>query len=192
MHSLQAHLLLAVKHEHILSLAAVTSQSCPFVICIEYPGNGDLQSYLRACRPMLSAPKHMLTQRDLYAIVVQVAAALEWLESKQLLHPSPTASAVFVGADGPHQIKLGNIAAVLTRDAALEGTGVQHRPPVRWQAPELLQGAGVLSAETMLWSFGVLVWEVSSLGRSPWGNASDHEVEGAARSGERPVAHTLT
>ena len=208
---IEAHLLLATRHPNILGLAAVTSKSPPFVLCTEYPSNGDLQAWLRACRPMLAAPRYKLTQRDLYDIVVQIAGALEFLLSKELLHTSPAATSVFVGEGGPGDVKLGDAGSVVSVSA--DGAGTPGRasrfPPGRWRAPELVRGlarrgepgpvyetivdeaggggeaAVVATPETMIWAFGVFVWEVSSLGRNPWGSASDGEVATATLRSER-------
>ena len=46
---------------------------------------------------------------------------------------------------------------------------------VRWKAPESIQYKKFTAASDA-WSYGVLLWEIMSYGKRPYGNWENHEV----------------
>lgn len=51
----------------------------------------------------------------------------------------------------------------------------EGRLPIRWMAPESLYD-NVFSVKSDVWSFGVLIWEVVTLGSTPYPGLSAAEV----------------
>lgn len=70
--------------------------------------------------------------------------------------------------------------------------------PVRWMAPESLVD-GVFTSQSDVWAFGVLMWEITSLGQQPYPARTNLEVLHHVRAGGRlpkplncpPVLHQL-
>ncbi|XP_025268262.1 tyrosine-protein kinase transmembrane receptor Ror-like [Camponotus floridanus] len=56
--------------------------------------------------------------------------------------------------------------------------------PVRWMAPESLV-FGTFTSQSEVWSFGVLMWEITSLGEQPYIGKSNEEVINYVRAGDR-------
>ncbi|XP_017480510.1 PREDICTED: uncharacterized protein LOC108369832 [Rhagoletis zephyria] len=64
---------------------------------------------------------------------------------------------------------------------------ISRRPalPIRWMAPEALQ-YHVFTRETDMWAFGIVLWEIATLGSTPYANHSGREVMRRVPSGLRP------
>lgn len=56
--------------------------------------------------------------------------------------------------------------------------------PVRWMAPESLVD-GVFTSQSDVWAFGVLMWEITSLGQQPYPARTNIEVLHHVRAGGR-------
>merc|ERR1711923_633697 len=60
----------------------------------------------------------------------------------------------------------------------------EGRLPIRWMAPEALYD-NVYTTKTDVWSFGVLMWEIVTLGSTPYPGMSGSEVMKKVREGQR-------
>ncbi|XP_070547540.1 fibroblast growth factor receptor 2-like [Ptychodera flava] len=56
--------------------------------------------------------------------------------------------------------------------------------PIRWMAPEVLSGNAYTTGSDV-WSFGVLLWEVFSLGDNPYDTIQDDDVKDLIGRGQR-------
>nr|VZI22550.1 unnamed protein product [Spirometra erinaceieuropaei] len=66
------------------------------------------------------------------------------------------------------------------------------RLPIRWSAPELLANPPVWNPKSDVWSFGVLLWEIFSLGLTPYPFCvTEKAVFDRVRSGWRLTAPTF-
>ncbi|XP_055631975.1 mucin-5AC isoform X2 [Toxorhynchites rutilus septentrionalis] len=57
--------------------------------------------------------------------------------------------------------------------------------PIRWMAPEALQ-YHIFSRETDVWAFGIVLWEIATLGCTPYPTLSGREVVRTVPNGARP------
>ncbi len=70
--------------------------------------NGDMRTFLRACRPASSKPRQVLTNAELFTIAQKAVAAMAFLESKHIIHRGLEAKHFFVGRDAT-DIRLANL-----------------------------------------------------------------------------------
>jgi serine/threonine protein kinase len=90
-----------------------SSERIPIYIVTEYMANGDLRTFLRACRPASAKLRQSLTNADLFAIAQKALAAMVFLESKHIIHRGLAAKHYLVGQH-PTDIRLANLGK--TRD----------------------------------------------------------------------------
>ncbi|XP_061397026.1 mucin-2, partial [Musca vetustissima] len=57
--------------------------------------------------------------------------------------------------------------------------------PIRWMAPESLQ-YNIFSTETDIWAFGIVLWEIATLGSTPYSHLTGREVIRRVPQGLRP------
>ncbi|EMP26813.1 Tyrosine-protein kinase STYK1 [Chelonia mydas] len=104
------------------------------------------------------------TERQVYKVGQQVAAALEFLQQKKLFHGDVAARNVLIQSD--FTAKLCGLGLACETDTY--GTScVRQIVPLKWQAPErLLMKPPSIKAD--IWSFGILLYEMITLGAPPF------------------------
>uniref|UniRef100_UPI0037E84D6E tyrosine-protein kinase STYK1b n=1 Tax=Semicossyphus pulcher TaxID=241346 RepID=UPI0037E84D6E len=159
-------------HPFLPELLGVVSLRAPLVTVVEELENRDLLSYLWRCRQENVNPPCEMTERRIFTMAKQVASALEFLHSKDLLHGNIRARSVLVTKE--HTAKLWGLHGVYTRKS--QGATQKEDPSMKkWQAPELLarRAAGQSSD---IWSFGILLYEMATLGEAPFAEISVNEL----------------
>ncbi|XP_070547349.1 tyrosine kinase receptor Cad96Ca-like [Ptychodera flava] len=118
---------------------------------------------------------------DLLTFALDVAECLQTLSDKKIIHREVMAKNIVVDSQWKCKLSgLGSSSAVLT-DQRYRQKG---HLPIRWMAPEVLSGNAYTTGSDV-WSFGVLLWEVYSLGCIPYESLLEDDVIDFIRGGKR-------
>lgn len=187
--AVEALLLRALEHPSIVRVVGLVSLSAPIMVVMELMPNGDLRDFLRKCRPdstvAAASPAETLNGVDMVAIAARLASAMAFLERNAIIHRDLACRNILVGAS-PREVKIADLGAARNLFKSAQGTYVAttEHTPARWMSLEAL-AEGTFSHKSDVFAFGVLVWELLSYGRTPWGAFGVVEMIEALRSGDR-------
>ncbi|KAF4102525.1 hypothetical protein G5714_017325 [Onychostoma macrolepis] len=173
---MEALIISKFSHQNIVRCIGVSLQALPRFILLELMAGGDLKSFLRETRPRLEHPSS-LTMVDLLNIARDIARGCQYLEENQFIHRDIAARNCLLTCKGPGRVaKIGDFG--MARDiyrASYYRKGGRAMLPVKWMPPEAFM-EGIFTSKTDTWSFGVLLWEIFSLGYMPYPSRSNQEV----------------
>lgn len=164
---------------HVVQLLGVVSQGQPTLVVMELMANGDLKSYLRSHRPDAesynpSSSKQPPTLKRSLQMAIEIADGMAYLAAKKFVHRDLAARNCMVADD--LTVKIGDFG--MTRDiyeTDYYRKGTKGLLPVRWMAPESLKD-GVFTSSSDAWSYGVVLWEMTTLASQPYQGLSNDQV----------------
>ncbi|XP_043912217.1 proto-oncogene tyrosine-protein kinase receptor Ret [Protopterus annectens] len=192
-------LLKQVNHPHVIKLYGACSQDGPLYLIVEYAKYGSLRSFLRESRKVgpsyvgsdtnrnssyLDNPdERALTMGDLISFAWQISRGMQYLAEMKLVHRDLAARNVLV-AEG-RKMKISDFG--LSRDVYEEDSYVKRskgRIPVKWMAIESLFDH-IYTTQSDVWSFGVLLWEIVTLGGNPYPGIAPERLFNLLKTGYR-------
>jgi serine/threonine protein kinase len=135
----EALLMGGLQHPNILRIHHMVADSLPMMVVTEYMVGGELQLYLRSCRPTSKTCKEVLRVTELIGIVSSVVLACEFLESRKVIHRALMAKNVLVG-ESHRDIRLtgfGSLREVLRSEEYVQTSDAKDTQlDIRFMAPE--------------------------------------------------------
>ncbi|XP_015415644.1 PREDICTED: fibroblast growth factor receptor 2 [Myotis davidii] len=179
------------KHKNIINLLGACTQDGPLYVIVEYAAKGNLREYLRARRPpgmeysydISHVPEEQMTFKDLVSCTYQLARGMEYLASQKCIHRDLAARNVLVTENNVMKIADFGLARDINNIDYYKKT-TNGRLPVKWMAPEALFDR-VYTHQSDVWSFGVLMWEIFTLGGSPYPGIPVEELFKLLKEGHR-------
>ena len=184
----EVRLMSKLSHSHIVNLLGICIKKQPFMV-MEFMIHGDLKHYLQSCTfstdtldtatVSLDGVKRQVTLSTLVSMCAQIADGMQYLSSLNLVHRDLAARNCLVGAN--NIVKVGDFG--MTR-ALHYNANVDTALPIRHIPYECFYGK--FSEKSDVWSFGITMWEVFTLGkRTPYKEMSNRLLAYDAMKGPR-------
>ncbi|XP_064639327.1 tyrosine-protein kinase RYK-like [Lineus longissimus] len=147
-----------------------------------YSTEGNLKKFLLRCKAS-DVTAHALSTQQLVFMAIQVIRALQYLHRRKIVHRDVATRNMVIDSD--LTIRLTDIA--LSRDLFPNDyhcLGDNENRPVKWLALESLIERKFSTASD-LWAFGVVLWELMTLGQQPYVDVDPFEMAAYLREGYR-------
>uniref|UniRef100_A0A1S4GGZ1 receptor protein-tyrosine kinase n=1 Tax=Anopheles gambiae TaxID=7165 RepID=A0A1S4GGZ1_ANOGA len=176
------------KHVNIINLLGCCCKDGPLYVIVEYAPHGNLKNFLRSHRfgsnyeATNEKEKKILTQKELISFAYQIARGMEHLASRRCIHRDLAARNILVSDNYVMKIADFGLARDI-HDQEYYRKTTTGKLPIRWMAPESLEEK-FYDSQSDVWSFGVLLWEIMTLGGNPypsiptWDNLLEHLKKG--------------
>ncbi|XP_071814081.1 uncharacterized protein [Apostichopus japonicus] len=168
-----------VNHPNVLMLMGQCLETSPLLLIMEYAPNGDLKAFLQRNKDKTQS----FAQDDVQLkMATDVVSGLLWLHQKDFVHIDLAARNCQVCADDV--IKIGDYGTSLEKypNDYYMTKDERHAVPIRWLAPEVIDAMSdniepkKITKQSNIWSFGVIMLELSTGADMPYANMSDEEV----------------
>ncbi|XP_054610520.1 platelet-derived growth factor receptor beta-like isoform X2 [Dunckerocampus dactyliophorus] len=126
----------------------------------------------------------VLGPNDLLSFSYQVACAMNFLSSRNCVHRDLAARNILVCEGGLAKVGDFGLARDLLKDENYVARG-HTLLPLKWMSPESVF-QNIYSSQSDVWSYGILLWEIFSLGESPYADLTlTQEFYSALKRGHR-------
>ncbi|XP_078379877.1 fibroblast growth factor receptor 4-like isoform X4 [Oculina patagonica] len=178
-------------HPHVIKLLGCVTETDPLLVIIEYVPYGDLLGYLRKSRGLNDTyfkypdvkPQTSLTSQQLIKFSWQVADGMRYLSSRKIIHRDLAARNVLVGERETCKVTDFGMARDVYQENVYEKK-TKGRLPVKWTAYEALL-FGRYTTKSDVWSFGVVVYEIFTIGGSPYPQTDGRKMADLLNRGYR-------
>ena len=165
-----------LRHEKLVKLWCVCTIGEPMLIVTEYMCNGSLLKYMRegeGCN---------LNFKEVIDMAAQIACGMKYLEGSKCVHRDLAARNILVGERNIVKIADFGFAQMLNANDKLElSQDESNKFPVKWTAPEVFtvdpeSGLRAYTIKSDVWSFGILLYELITLGANPYPGMTHPQV----------------
>ncbi|XP_071947037.1 uncharacterized protein [Antedon mediterranea] len=173
-------------HPNILGILGCCTSDEPYYLITEFMHYGDLFHFLLKCREAkyaLEDPIFHLVYQNQVQIARQIARGMDYLSSTRYYHGDLAARNILV--DKGLTIKISDFGlADDIYQSDYKHLAPDRKRPIKWVSLETnLQG--ICTIQSDVWSFGIVLYEISTLGEMPYTGMQSIEVVEKLKEGYR-------
>ncbi|XP_071794664.1 uncharacterized protein [Asterias amurensis] len=164
-------------HPNILPVLGCCTVDEPYYLITEYMKYGDLLHFLWKCREENRPDDdhvYIMTETNKIQIARQIARGMEYLSNTRYYHGDLAARNVLVGEDLVVKISDFGLADDIYQNG-YKRLAPHRKRPVKWVSLETnLEGKCTIQSD--VWSFGIVLYEIYTLGSMPYPGLDGREV----------------
>ncbi|XP_069126322.1 uncharacterized protein [Argopecten irradians] len=117
----------------------------------------------------------------LYRMTFDIAKGMEYLASKEIIHRHLAARNILLTSS--LEAKIAGFGP--TKETEQDGDTGKEKVPIKWMAPECMTSLKEATLESDVWAYGIVLWEIFSLGETPYPGIRSMEVATKVSNGYR-------
>uniref|UniRef100_H2RUE1 Tyrosine-protein kinase n=1 Tax=Takifugu rubripes TaxID=31033 RepID=H2RUE1_TAKRU len=172
----EANLMKSLQHDKLVRLNAVVTKEEPIYIITEFMEKGSLLDFLK------SDEGNRVQLPKLIDFSAQTAEGMAYIEQRNYIHRDLRAANILVNKALVCKIADFGLARIIEDNEYTAREGAKF--PIKWTAPEAIN-YGSFTIKSDVWSFGILLTEIISYGRTPYPGMTNPEVIRALEKGYR-------
>lgn len=173
---MEANLMKALQHDKLVRLNAVVTKEEPIYIITELMSKGSLLDFLK------SEEGNRIQLPKLIDFSAQIAEGMAYIESKNYIHRDLRAANILVSGMLVCKIADFGLARIIEDNEYTAREGAKF--PIKWTAPEAIN-FGSFTIKSDVWSFGIVLMETITYGRTPYPGMSNPDVIRSLEHGYR-------
>lgn len=174
------------KHPNVVCLVGACHIRGVMYVAMEYAKHGDLRTFLRKSRKLRQheygncAATPFVGKAMLLRFALDAAQGLRHLADKQIIHRDVAARNVLLG--DRLVAKIADFGLSKNDETYVKTSST--RVPIRWMAVESLFN-NTYTTQSDVWSFGVVLWEIFTLGGTPYSSTDTQQLFTYLKDGYR-------
>ncbi|XP_077985707.1 uncharacterized protein LOC144440250 isoform X2 [Glandiceps talaboti] len=168
-------------HPNIINLLGYCTKTAPHYLIMPYFTFGNLKVFMKDNRQFVCGDPGGISSRQLLSFVCDVAKGMEYLSDNNVVHRYLAAEHVMVENSLTCKISQFGYASNAV-DVARLYEKMQDKTPNGWMAPESILKKE-FSTCSDVWSFAVVVWEIVSLGLTPFEGIGQASIASKIKKG---------
>ncbi|TKS76906.1 Tyrosine-protein kinase HCK [Collichthys lucidus] len=172
----EANLMKSLQHDKLVRLHAVVTKEEPIYIITEFMEKGSLLDFLK------SDEGNRVQLPKLIDFSAQTAEGMAYIEQRNYIHRDLRAANILVNKALVCKIADFGLARIIEDNEYTAREGAKF--PIKWTAPEAIN-YGSFTIKSDVWSFGILLTEIISYGRTPYPGMTNPEVIRSLEKGYR-------
>ncbi|XP_026862799.1 tyrosine-protein kinase HCK [Electrophorus electricus] len=173
---MEANLMKTLQHDKLVRLNAVVTKEEPIYIITEFMEKGSLLDFIK------SDEGNRLQLPKLIDFSAQTAEGMAYIERRNYIHRDLRAANILVNKSLVCKIADFGLARIIEDNEYTAREGAKF--PIKWTAPEAIN-YGSFTIKSDVWSFGILLTEIISYGRTPYPGMTNPEVIRSLERGYR-------
>ncbi|XP_076092876.1 uncharacterized protein LOC143064140 [Mytilus galloprovincialis] len=168
-------------HKNILDfIGSVNDDIRGPIMILEYCPKGVLKEFLESVRSNVTVD----LEERLFRMTLAICEGMDYLSSQQVVHRRLAARNVLLNDQYiPKITGFGPDPEAIKTETG--DTRKSERIPIKWMAPECMKTTKYANELSDVWSYGIVMWEIFSLGETPYPGIKNTDVLSVVKRGTK-------